>query len=196
MPRFDRPVAGGGHQRGARVGGRSVARPLPRRDGGVMRACRGRHGDDHLRAYQTLARPYSGVFRRRPPKATAERERGKRPLAATSRDGSDGLEPATSGVTGRVRHHDAWRRTPLNSLVCRAFVTPESAQAAWLSRSSNRRLGHEWATKSCLARQRLGRGEAPRVYADRERANRGLSAGALRLARRARSSLLRAMSPR
>jgi hypothetical protein len=32
-----------------------------------------------------------------------------------------GLEPATSGVTGRVGHDDVRRRTTLNGLVCRHF---------------------------------------------------------------------------
>src|SRR5215204_6426313 len=35
--------------------------------------------------------------------------------------GATGLEPATSGVTGRVGYNDARRRTPLNVLICRRF---------------------------------------------------------------------------
>jgi hypothetical protein len=35
--------------------------------------------------------------------------------------GSEGLEPATSGVIGRVGHNDARWRTPLNALICRRF---------------------------------------------------------------------------
>jgi hypothetical protein len=35
--------------------------------------------------------------------------------------GATGLEPATSGGTGRVGHNDARRRTPLNGLICRHF---------------------------------------------------------------------------
>ena len=38
-----------------------------------------------------------------------------------NRTGATGLEPATSGVTGRLGHDDAPRQTPLNSLSCRHF---------------------------------------------------------------------------
>jgi hypothetical protein len=68
--------------------------------------------------------------------------------------GATGLEPATSGVTGRVGDNDARRRTPPNVLICRRFSVHRSTLSAWLSQSSDRRLGHEWATKSCLQRQR------------------------------------------
>jgi len=59
----------------------------------------------------------------------------------SSKTGATGLEPATSGVTGRVGHHDAQRRTPLNRVICRSFFTsaPHGCQ------SCDRRLGHEWA---------------------------------------------------
>jgi hypothetical protein len=70
--------------------------------------------------------------------------------------GATGLEPATFGVTGRVGRHDARRRTPLNGHICRAFQLRSQARTAWLSQSSNRRLGHEWATKSCRHGQRTG----------------------------------------
>jgi hypothetical protein len=73
-----------------------------------------------------------------------------------AKTGATGLEPATSGVTGRVGRHDAWRRTPLNGHICRAFQLWSPAGTAWLSQSSNRRSGHEWATKSCLNGQRSG----------------------------------------
>jgi hypothetical protein len=63
--------------------------------------------------------------------------------------GATGLEPATSGVTGRVRHNDARRRTPPNGLICRRFSLSGRPGFAWLSQSSHRRLGHEWATKCC-----------------------------------------------
>jgi hypothetical protein len=64
-------------------------------------------------------------------------------------------EPATSGVTGRVGHHDIRRRTPLNVLICRRVSFRGWLRSAWLSQPSDRRLGHEWATESCLQRQRL-----------------------------------------
>jgi hypothetical protein len=35
--------------------------------------------------------------------------------------GATGLEPATSGVTGRVGHHDAPRRTSSKRVICRAI---------------------------------------------------------------------------
>ena len=35
--------------------------------------------------------------------------------------GATGLEPETSGVTGRVRVHDAWQRTHLNGVIRRHF---------------------------------------------------------------------------
>jgi hypothetical protein len=68
--------------------------------------------------------------------------------------GATGLEPATSGVTGRVGHDDVRRRTPLNGPICRYFSPRRRTGSAWLSQSSDRRLGHEWATKSCLHRKR------------------------------------------
>jgi hypothetical protein len=71
-------------------------------------------------------------------------------------DGRTGLEPATSGVTGRVGRHDARRRTPLNGDICRAFQLWSQAGTAWLSQSSNRRLGHEWVSRSCRHGQRSG----------------------------------------
>jgi hypothetical protein len=71
--------------------------------------------------------------------------------------GATGLEPATSGVTGRVGHNDVRRRTALNVLICRRFSCGGWLRSGWLSQSSDRRLGHEWATKSCLYRQRSDR---------------------------------------
>jgi hypothetical protein len=68
--------------------------------------------------------------------------------------GATGLEPATSGVTGRVGPHDARQRTPLSRLICRCFSSPRHIVSAWLSQSSKRRLGHEWATETCLDGQR------------------------------------------
>ena len=42
----------------------------------------------------------------------------------------------------------------LNMFICSAFRFAGWHRSAWLSQSSNRRLGHEWASKSCLNRQR------------------------------------------
>jgi len=43
-----------------------------------------------------------------------------------------------------------------------ALFAPYRLRSAWLSQSSNRRLGHEWPTKSCLHGQReAGRGTSP-----------------------------------
>jgi hypothetical protein len=81
--------------------------------------------------------------------------------------GATGLEPATSGVTGRVGHCDAQRRAARNGVICRAFSVSCRLRFAWLSQSSNRRLGHEWATKSCLEGQRrppLGSINAPSLW--------------------------------
>ena len=44
--------------------------------------------------------------------------------AVCLRAGATGLEPATSGVTGRVGHNDARRRAPPNGLICRRFSPP------------------------------------------------------------------------
>ena len=68
--------------------------------------------------------------------------------------GATGLEPATSGVTGRVRHHDAWRRARSNQLICRLFSPTRRFRSAWLSQTRSRLLGHEWATKYCRPGQR------------------------------------------
>jgi len=78
------------------------------------------------------------------------------PICRTFIWGATGLEPATSGVTGRVRHGDAGRRTAPNGLICRHFSRRRRPRSALLSQSSNRRLGHEWATRSCLHRQHRG----------------------------------------
>ena len=50
--------------------------------------------------------------------------------------GATGLEPATSGVTGRVRHKAARRQTPLNGLICRHFSLRHRLRSACLSQSS------------------------------------------------------------
>jgi len=77
----------------------------------------------------------------------------KMPICRMFSTGATGLEPATSGVTGRVGHNDAQRRTCLNGFICRHFSRSRCRGSAWLSQSSNRRLGHEWATRLCLGRQ-------------------------------------------
>jgi hypothetical protein len=77
--------------------------------------------------------------------------------ALQKREGT-GLEPATSGVTGRVGYNDAARRAPLNDVISRHFSSLGRLRFAWLSQSSDRRLGHEWATKPCLQRQRAAPG--------------------------------------
>ena len=69
-----------------------------------------------------------------------------------------GLEPATSGVTGRVGGHDSRRRGPANTFVCRDFSRWHPHDPAWHRGSSNRRLGHEWATKCCLSSERTAAG--------------------------------------
>jgi hypothetical protein len=76
----------------------------------------------------------------------AETGNGKCRFAGTLRDGSEGTRTRDLRRDGRVRHRDAWRRTPPNGLICRAFLLGGQPGAAWLSQSSNRRLGHEWAT--------------------------------------------------
>jgi hypothetical protein len=57
------------------------------------------------------------------------------------------------------RDRPSWaQRRPATNASQQAHLQVLSApgvlRAAWLSQSSNRRLGHEWATKSCLHRQR------------------------------------------
>jgi hypothetical protein len=95
-------------------GHRPPPRPPPRRSRPVMRA-RDLRGMDR------------GPVARLAPKPATERARlqqdrqQKIPICRMFSTGATGLEPATSGVTGRVRHHDAWRRTPLNGHICRAF---------------------------------------------------------------------------
>jgi hypothetical protein len=69
--------------------------------------------------------------------------------------GATGIEPATSGVTGRVGCNYAWRRTPPNILICRCLSALRSPRSAWLSQACNRRLGHEWATGCCQSGQQI-----------------------------------------
>ena len=95
-------------------------------------------------------------FAARDPSIRAYIDNKNASLQALRETGATGLEPATSGVTGRVGHHDAPRRTPLNGIICRHFSYRDRLRSAWLSHMSSRRLGHEWATKSCPRRQRGG----------------------------------------
>jgi hypothetical protein len=46
------------------------------------------------------------------------------------------------------------QRTLLNGFICRDFCLGSGPSTAWLSQTSDRRLGHEWATNPCLFRQR------------------------------------------
>jgi hypothetical protein len=46
------------------------------------------------------------------------------PLCRRFVTGATGLDPATSGVTGRVGHHDVRRQAYLNGLTCRDFPPP------------------------------------------------------------------------
>ena len=60
--------------------------------------------------------------------------------------GSTGLEPATSGVTGRVGHSDARRRTSRNGLICRYFLpvrSPLRMVEPILGSTFGPRVGHE-----------------------------------------------------
>jgi hypothetical protein len=41
--------------------------------------------------------------------------------------GATGLDPATSGVTGRIGYGDAQQRTALNDVICRVFGAPGAA---------------------------------------------------------------------
>jgi hypothetical protein len=74
--------------------------------------------------------------------------------------GATGLEPATSGVTGRLGCGDAGRRATLNDFTCSISFEPAPALSSGLRRPPVRCLGHEWATNSCLRRQRSA--EPPR----------------------------------
>jgi hypothetical protein len=88
----------------------------------------------------------------------------KIPICRMFSTGATGLEPATSGVTGRIGYNDAQRRASLNNLICRLLFALRRLHIAWLSRSSNQRSGHEWATKCCLGKTihlRLSRWRAP-----------------------------------
>jgi hypothetical protein len=87
--------------------------------------------------------------------AGARVPRVRSPCAATPRHGSGSTGARRS--EGRVGHTDARRRTPLNGLICRRFSFRRWLRSAWLSHSSDRRFGHEWATESCLQRQRPAR---------------------------------------
>jgi hypothetical protein len=62
------------------------------------------------------------------------------------RTGATGLEPATSGVTGRFGCYDVQTRTAAIYVICRPFCALAQAVSAWLRRFSHGRLGHEWAT--------------------------------------------------
>ena len=50
-------------------------------------------------------------------------------LQALSETGATGLEPATSGVTGRIGCNNARRRTPLNRLLCRQISLHDDSAA-------------------------------------------------------------------
>ena len=93
------------------------------------------------------------------------------PIFQASTTGATGLEPATSGVTGRVCRDYGWRRTRLNGLICRHFSRSRCRGSAWLSQSSNRRLGHERATKCCQSGQHT---VVPRRARSRSRAAPGV----------------------
>jgi hypothetical protein len=54
----------------------------------------------------------------------------------------------------RDRPNQVRRRASRNGLTCRCFLPLRHLRSAWLSQSSDRRSGHEWATKSCLLGQR------------------------------------------
>jgi hypothetical protein len=84
-------------------------------------------------------------------------------FAGTLRDGSDGTRTRD---LRRDRPNQAPRRLVTYSSERRplqVFFRTSQPGAAWLSQSSNRRLGHEWATKSCRRRQR---GAGPRSDRD------------------------------
>jgi hypothetical protein len=105
-------------------------------------------------------------------------------LQALLKTGATGLEPATSGVTGRVRHDGSRQRFAPNGLVCRRFSSRAHGTSAWLSQPSARRLGHEWATESCLyGQRRAGAPSSPAHLRDNCASRRGLNLRALALHR-------------
>src|ERR671919_313209 len=69
--------------------------------------------------------------------------------------GATGLEPATSGVTGRVGHHDARRRASLNGLICRHFSRVALPRLRMVEPIVEGGLGHEWATRCCQSGQQV-----------------------------------------
>jgi magnesium chelatase family protein len=125
---------------------RSVLEALrqPLEDGVVAIARVGGHALFPAR-FQLVGTVNLSVFRRHPPRA------------AMSRD------------LRRDRPNQTPRRLTTNSTEqphLQGFLTRQPPGAAWLSQSANRRLGHEWATKSRLHRQRRvgqgGRSATPR----------------------------------
>ena len=106
----------------------------------------------------------SSATSKRPNNSTASAQTGGVSIA-----GATGLEPATSGVTGRLGHDDASRQTPLSRRICRHLSQQRNILPAWLSQSPNRCLGHEWATEACLRGQRHAdaRGTSPALCAAR-----------------------------
>jgi hypothetical protein len=61
--------------------------------------------------------------------------------------GATGLEPATSGVTGRFWCITVRQRAGSIYVICSAFVCLSPSRSAWLRRSTERRLDREWATR-------------------------------------------------
>ena len=77
-------------------------------------------------SFPPLSRKNRGNPGNRPPQRSIE----KVLFAGTFRTGASGLEPATSGVTGRVGLRDAQRRMTQNSFICRHVSRSRSRGSA------------------------------------------------------------------
>jgi hypothetical protein len=76
-------------------------------------------------------------------------------LQALFETGATGLEPATSALTGRVRHRDAWRRTPPKRPYLQGFSAPGSARCRMVEPIVQSTSG----PRSCHGRQRRAPGQ-------------------------------------
>jgi len=101
---------------------------------------------------------FAGMFRPNEPDTVLSvrcpEPRGTSPSLATQHACLQGKRKDGSDGTRRPGCDHASRQTNLNRLICRCFSLRSDVLSAWLSQSSNRRLGHEWATETCLHGQR------------------------------------------
>jgi hypothetical protein len=92
---------------------------------------------------------------RPPPRRATQRAH----LQALRETGATGLEPATSGVTGRTSGFVPNRSKPRDPRWLLALRRFRRGRPAWLNGGDPERLGHEWGTCSCAETIDAGRGQ-------------------------------------